>query len=102
MLDWAVQLGHLQAVLKEFDPTTTPNKETLLHYFQEGLHSFIQAQLDNWGRDLDVWDKVVEKAVDAKAKASLQPPSETREIDSRCPKRYRPSVKKNKDDNYRD
>ncbi len=41
---------------------------------------------------------MVEKAVDVKAKASLQPPSGTRKIDFRCPKGYKPSVKKDKDD----
>ena len=45
---------------------------------------------------------MLEKAVDAEAKASLQPPSGTRKIDSRCPKRYKPSVKKDKDDAYRE
>ena len=45
---------------------------------------------------------MVEKAVDAKAKASLQPPSGTKKIDSRCPKRYKPLVKKDKDDTYRE
>ncbi len=42
-----------------------------------------------------------QKVVDIEAKASLQPPSGTREIDSRCPKRYKPLVKKDKDDAYR-
>ncbi len=32
------------------------------------------------------------------AKANLLPPSGTKEINSRCPKGYRPSVKKDKDD----
>ncbi len=53
--------------------------------------------MDNQGRDLDVQDEVGEKAVDAKAKTSLQSPSGTREIDSRCPKGYMPSVKKDKE-----
>ena len=43
---------------------------------------------------------MVEKAIDAEAKASLQPPSGTRKIDSRCPERYKPLVKKNKDNAY--
>ncbi len=47
-----------------------------------------------------MWDKVVEKTVNTKAKANLQPLSRTREIDSRYPKRYRPSVKKDKDNTY--
>lgn len=40
---------------------------------------------------------MVKKAVDVKAKASLQPSFGTREIDSKCPKGYRPLVKKDKD-----
>ena len=49
---------------------------------------------------MDAWDKIVEKAVDVKAKASLQLPSGTREINSKCPKKYRPLVKKDMDDAY--
>ena len=57
--------------------------------------------MNNQRQDIDVWKKVVEKAVDAKAKTGFQPHSIIREIDSRCPKEYRPSVKKNKNDAYR-
>ncbi len=52
--------------------------------------------MDNRGRDLDVWDKVIEKAIDIEAKASLQPLSRTRKIDSKCLKSYKLSVKKDK------
>ncbi len=37
---------------------------------------------------------MVEKAINVEAKASLQSSSETREIDCKCPKGYRPLVKK--------
>ena len=47
-----------------------------------------------------MWDKVVEKGIDIEAKINLQLLSGTKKIDFRCPKRYRPSVKKNKDDAY--
>ena len=43
---------------------------------------------------------MIEKAINVKAKTNLQPPSGTREIDSRCPKTYRPLIKKDKDDAY--
>ncbi len=43
-----------------------------------------------------MWNEVVEKAVNIEVKASLSSPSMTREINSRCPKGYRPLVKKNK------
>ncbi len=51
--DWAAHLEHLQAVLKEFDPTNAPNKTTLICYLQERLYPSIQAQLDHWRWDLD-------------------------------------------------
>ena len=91
VLDWAAHLEHLQAVLGEFDPVAAPNDDSLIRYFREDLRPSIQAQLDARGRDLDSWDEVVEKAVDAEAKASLQLPSRTREIDFRCPRDERPS-----------
>ncbi len=43
----------------------------------------------------------MEKAVDAEAKANLQPPFYVRDIDARYPKRPRPSAKKDKEDIYR-
>ncbi len=45
-----------------------------------------------------MWKEVVEKTVNAEAKTSLQLPSGTREIYSKCPKSYRPSAKKGKDE----
>ncbi len=53
VLDWAAHLEHLQAVLKEFDPTGAPNETTLIRYFWVGLRPSIRAQLDHWKRDLD-------------------------------------------------
>ncbi len=98
VLDWAVYLEHLQTVLKEFHPIATPNKETLICYFRETLRLSIQAQLDNHGRDLDTWNKMIEKAINAEAKTNFQPSSGTKEIDFRCPRSYKPSVKKDKDE----
>ncbi len=93
-------LEHLQAVLKKFDPTGTPNETTLIRYFWEGLRLFIRAQLAHQRRDLDVWEKVVEKVDVIEAKANLQPPFYIREIDSRCPKNHCPSAKRDKEDIY--
>ncbi len=52
--------------------------------------------MDNQKYDLDIWEDVVEKTVNAKAKASLQSLSGTEEINSRYPKSYKPSAKKDK------
>ena len=49
-----------------------------------------------------MWEEVVEKAVNVEAKAGLKPHSIVQEIDSRCSKGHRPSVKKNKDDTYQE
>ena len=43
---------------------------------------------------------MIEKAVDTKVKAGFQPTSGTRKINFRCLKRYKPLVKKDKDDIY--
>ena len=96
-MDWATYLEYLQAVLREFDFVAAPNKDTMIGYFQESLRPFIQAQLDVRDRDLDFWDEVVDKTVDVKAKASLQAPSGTREMDSRYPRGQRPIKKEDKD-----
>lgn len=45
---------------------------------------------------MDLWKEVVEKASNVEVKASLQLSSKTREINSRCPKGYRPLAKKEK------
>ncbi len=100
VLDWATYLEYLQAVLKEFDPTGIPNKITPICYFQEGPRPSIRAKLDHQGRDLDMWEEVMEKADDVKAKANLQPPFYVREIDSRYSKDYCLLTKKDKEDSY--
>ncbi len=47
VLNWAAHLEHLQAVLKEFDPSGAPNETTLIRYFREGFRPSIRAQLDH-------------------------------------------------------
>ena len=47
--------------------------------------------MEQWGQEHDSWNKFVEKAIDAKAKAILQPPSILRKMDQRCPRGNRPA-----------
>lgn len=56
----------------------------------------MQAQLDYWEWDLDLWEEVEEKAVNVEAKTSLQLSSEARKTNFKCPKGYRPLAKKEK------
>ena len=95
-MDWAAHLEYLQAVLQEFDSIAAPKKDTMIRYFCEGLRPSIRAQLDVRDRDLDSWDEVVDKTVDAEAKASLQAPSGTREMDSQYLRGQRPTKKDDK------
>ncbi len=44
----------------------------------------------------------MEKAGNVEAKANLQPPFYVRDINTRCPKGYRPSAKKDKKDTYQE
>ena len=62
------------------------------------MHLSIQAQLDYQRHDLDWWEEVVEKAVNAKVRLNLQPSSKTREIDSRYSKDHRSSAMKEKNE----
>lgn len=45
--------------------------------------------MEQRGREPNSWDELVEKAIDAEAKASLQPSSILREMNQRCPRGYR-------------
>ena len=47
-----------------------------------------------------MWNKIVEKVIDTKIKVSLQPSFGTRKIDFKCPKRYKLSIKKAKNNTY--
>ena len=90
-MDWAAHLEHLQTVFKEFDPATAPTKEVLICYSRDGLKPFIQAQMDERGRDLETWEEVIKKAIDAEAKAARQPQSLMKEMDNCCLWGYRPT-----------
>ena len=90
-------MEYLQAILQKFDSVAALNEDTIIRYFRKDFRPYIWAQLDVRDRDLDSWDEVVDKTVDAEAKASFQAPSGTREMDSQCPQGQRPTKKDDKD-----
>ena len=47
--------------------------------------------MEQRGREKDSWEELGEKAIDAEAKASLQPSSYVRDMDQRCPRGNRPA-----------
>lgn len=89
--DWASHLEYFQSILVEFDADGAPEESTLICFFREGLKPSIKAQMEQRGRESDSWEELVEKAVVAEAKASLQPPSFIREMDQRCTRGSRPA-----------
>ena len=53
----------------------------MVRYFEEGLTSFIKAEIDQDATHLDNYEELVLKAVRAEAKAGLRPSSYVRETD---------------------
>ena len=96
IFDWVVHLKHLQVVLQKFDPAAASNEEIMIRYFLEGLKPSVRAKLDAWGRDLDSWEEVVEKAIIIEVKAILQSSSSTRNMDLRCFRGNKPAKKEEK------
>ena len=86
-----MDLEHLQSILIEFDADGAPEEPALIQCFQEGLKPLIKAQMEQRGREKDSWEELVEKAIDAEAKASLQPPSFLKEMDQRFLRGNRPA-----------
>ena len=85
VLDWAAHLEHLQSILLEYDSVGAPTEPTMLRYFREGLKSSILPKLEHWDLELESFDQMVKKAVNAEAKSALHPRSSTKEMDQHCP-----------------
>ena len=88
--DRASHLKHLQSILLEFDADGAPEGSTLIRLFREGYKPSIKAQMEQRGREKDSWEELVEKTIDAEAKAGLQPSSFVRDMDRLCPQGNRP------------
>ena len=84
MLDLAAHLEHLQSILLEYDPVGTPTESTMLKYFRKGLKPLVLAKLEHRELELESFDQMVKKAVDAKAKSALRSCSSTKKIDQHC------------------
>ena len=91
VLDWAAHLEHLQSILLEYDPVGAPTEPTMLRYFREGLKPSILAELEHRDLELESFNQMVKKAVDAEAKSALRPCSSTKEMDQHCPRGNRPA-----------
>lgn len=63
----------------------------MLRYFREGLKPSILAELEHRDLELESFNQMVKKAVDAEAKATLRPQAINREMDQHCPRGSRPA-----------
>ena len=77
-------MEYLQSILIVFDSEWAPAEGTMIWYFREGLRPSVRVKMEQRGRELDSFKELVEKAVDAEAKAALWPRSYARETDQHC------------------
>ena len=91
VLDWAAHLEHLQSILLEYDPAEASGEPTMLRYFREGLWPSIRVELEHRDLELESFEQLVKKVVEAEGKASLRPRTITREMDQHCSRGSRPA-----------
>ena len=92
--DWAAHLEYLQSILIEFDPKCAPEEGTMIWSFREGLRPLVRVKMEQLGRELNSFEELVEKAVDAEAKTALRPHSYACKTDQYCFWGSRPSAAK--------
>ena len=92
--DWAAQLEYFQSILIEFNSEWAPEEGTMIWYFWEGLCLSIKVEMEQHGRELNSFKELIEKAVDAEAKAALRPRSYACETDQYCLQGSQPSAAK--------
>ena len=63
----------------------------MLRYFQKGLKPSVLAELEYRDLELESFDQMVKKTIDAKAKSAFRPRSSTKKMDQNCPRGNRPS-----------
>ena len=63
----------------------------MLKYFREGLKPSVLAELKHQDLELESFNQMVKKAVDAEAKSALRPRSSTKKMDQNCSQGNRPA-----------
>ena len=90
----ATHLEYLQSILIKFDPECASKEGTMIRYFREGLCPSVRVEIEQRGRELDSFEEIVEKTVDAKAKAALRPRFYACKTDQHCLRGSRPAIAK--------
>ena len=91
VLDWTAHLKHLQSILLEYDPVGASTKLTMLRYFHKGLKPSVLVELEYRNLELESFDQIIKKAVDANIKSALRAHSSIKEMDQNCPQSNRPA-----------
>ena len=63
----------------------------MICYFREGLKPSIKVEIEQQDRESMDFEEMVQRAVNAKAKAGLRSSTMVRDLDARCPRGHRPS-----------
>ena len=78
----------------EFDPECAPEESTMIRYFRKGFRPLVRVKIEQRGQELDSFEELVKKAVDAKAKAALRPRFYAYKTDQYCLRGSQPSIAK--------
>ena len=62
----------------------------MICYFREGLKPSIKVEMEQQDRESMDFEEMVQRAVNAEAKADLRSSTMVRDLDARCPKGHRP------------
>lgn len=62
----------------------------MIWYFRKGLKPSVRVELEQCGRELDSFEEIIEKAVNAMNKAALRPHSYVCDTDQHCFQGNRP------------
>ena len=86
----------MQSIPQEFDPKGAPKKSDLIRFFQDGLRSSIQAEMESQEEKFQNWNVLIRKATAAEAKTRRQSASQIQEVDQYCLRSHCPSLQSNK------
>ena len=91
--NWVLHLQHLQSILAKFDIIKAPNESTMIHYFWEDLKPSLKNEIKQQNRVLTSFKEMIQRAVNAKAKADLRLSIMIRDAVSHCSRSHCPSQK---------
>ena len=66
----------------------------MIWYFRKGIHPSVKVEIEQRGQELDSFEKLVKKTVNAKAKTALRPRSYACKTDQHCFQGSQPSIAK--------